>query len=336
MKESASAANMKSPGNGSSDLVDWQKTLTADMNAEVQRTRAERLMAQDKAAAVKAELEVEKLTAGSGEQDPIALAIKRAADVLTLESLRRQGQQPVATQPQQAVSMETVINALLKGIEIGGKSNNGRDSSSIESTLRPIEFFLNKGLLQAPGGVPQTDLQARAQLTLERMRMEAAREEKKEAQQQQTLDRVVDLGGKAITAIAEPISKAVSSNIAQRQWLPGDRGSTLPGATAATPADPQQQAQQALAHLEAVRSLKTRVAAAEEDVLAQMRAAGMVPPDGDAIAAAQAYVNIPPEQTMSNAMARAMQAPQAPPDGSATGQVFAPQSRGGLQRGGQQ
>lgn len=235
------------------------------------RSEADAAEAQAKLAKIQSQIE-------PPSQDPIDKALERLVKLKSLEVL--QGKPADGSHDD---GLERALRVLSIAKELVG--NNGKSSNDdlfkllLSQTLNrsdadTLAKFASLGLVKAPDGSPISELAARVELAKMQLRAAEAREaraelrqEKKDVAEGQTLSKLVDLGGKAVDAIAKPISDGISMNIKSRGWLPGDARPATPPAPGASVMTPQEQ-------LGRLRQIREQAATAEEKILEQLRAQG--------------------------------------------------------------
>ncbi len=235
----------QSSGTGTPDPVPLPGEL-ALASTDTKLTLLEKQKRQAEVAIVEAEQKLSRFGPAASE-DPLEREMRRTQQILNqgllMQQLKQSQQPPAAAPQQQGVSMDTVINALLKGVEIG-KGNNGHGTGLSEAvqTLNTLSDFADKRLT-SQAGLPTTELGWRAYVMTEKMRTEAQDRREREARETATQDRVIELGQKAIDVVGKPLSDAVSTNVRERHWLPGDSRAAAPTTQLqpSAPMSPEQQ-----------------------------------------------------------------------------------------------
>lgn len=218
-----------SPGNGSSDPIDWQKQLASDLNTEVQRGRAERIISQDRAATVKAERETERYSDGGGDRESEVLR-QRIRELETHNAQMQLDMKLNAFIVQQNAQFQDLKGAVQRLVEAPRQPSNGHsqiaDVLAVARELRPpdalqvIRSAQEAGIVGRADGGPTSELAARRDITIEKMRNDREDRTRKEVADTAMQDRVLQLGDRAIQVIADPISRAVADSMRTRASLP--------------------------------------------------------------------------------------------------------------------
>lgn len=182
----------------------------------------------------KAEAELERFTGGGN--DAQVEGLRQRIDQLQRENYEQRVEMRIATMQAQTNSQLQDIKAAVTRLgEVrqsnGGHSSTISDALQLAAALRPpselalIKQAQETGLVGRPDGGPTSELAARSQIALEKMRGDREDRAKREERDVGLQDRVIGLADRAVQTIADPVARALGDSMRIKATQPSNPGS---------------------------------------------------------------------------------------------------------------